>query len=266
MSFANSKERDDRSTSGSAVSELSVLVSTIHTNNQVLKRLVNLPSDKPRQRSLDELVSRNKAAQAEGERLAHSLEREKPQSVRDEVAANKLVRDFRSVVREFQDVRKILESQEKVNEVSPYGPRKITTKVLKPEPGEKTYLLGGGDQLSQSQLLLLDEEEQQQQVEARALASNQQYMESRQTALSRVHNQFQEVNEIFKDLGVVIIDQGAQLDEVEADTAQARSDLRLGNVEIKKGQARLRARRKFFFLALIIVAVTIVVLLLVLLH
>uniref|UniRef100_A0A7S2ZKV9 Syntaxin N-terminal domain-containing protein n=1 Tax=Rhodosorus marinus TaxID=101924 RepID=A0A7S2ZKV9_9RHOD len=153
MSFANSNERDDPSTGGSAVSVLSVLVSTIHANNQVLKRLVKLPSDKPRQRSLDELVSRNTAAQAEGEGLGQRLEREKPQSVRDEVAANKLVRDFRSVVREFQDVRKILESQEKVQDVSPYGARKIATK---PEADEKTYLLGGDDQLSQSQLLLLE--------------------------------------------------------------------------------------------------------------
>lgn len=76
-------------------------------------------------------------------------------------------------------------------------------------------------------------------MEERAYLSNAQFMTQRNEEMTRIQQALVDVNVIFKDLAVVINDQGEQLDVVEANVNNARDDVVGGKRELRKREGRL---------------------------
>ncbi|GKD00730.1 syntaxin-22-like protein [Tanacetum coccineum] len=112
----------------------------------------------------------------------------------------KLAKDFQAVLKEFQKAQRL--SAERETAYTPFVPQTALP--------------------SRQEVLLLDNE----------IAFNEAIIEERDQGIQEIQNQIGEVNEIFKDLAVLVHEQGAMIDDIgsniensHAATTQARSHL-----------------------------------------
>eukprot|EP00188_Purpureofilum_apyrenoidigerum_P005404 Plantae.Rhodophyta-Purpureofilum_apyrenoidigerum.ctg6989.p1 GENE.Plantae.Rhodophyta-Purpureofilum_apyrenoidigerum.ctg6989~~Plantae.Rhodophyta-Purpureofilum_apyrenoidigerum.ctg6989.p1 ORF type:complete len:266 (+),score=56.99 Plantae.Rhodophyta-Purpureofilum_apyrenoidigerum.ctg6989:342-1139(+) len=264
MSFAAMKSEMLGGEKDSAVLKLTGCITTMHTNNQILRRMLKSSPDSRARESAEEVRARNDSLAKEGMKMIEGLSNGQNQSTRAQVTMNKLSRDLKDVTTEYRNIVSAWSSWNCGS--TPLSPEQ-NKQVLSPfrGPTETTTLLSPPGKQNQFQLLLQEEEGAKKSAEEQAMESNEQFMFQRQEAMSHVHQQLQDVNAIFKDLAVVIGDQGEQIEYIENATAEAKDDVTKGKREIKKRDARLHSRRKFFYMALLIMAFAIALFLLVML-
>ncbi|KAJ0859943.1 putative target SNARE coiled-coil domain, syntaxin domain, syntaxin/epimorphin [Helianthus annuus] len=144
----------------------------------------------------------------------------------------KLAKDFQAVLKEFQKAQRL--SAERETAYSPSVPQPIHP--------------------SRQEVLLLDNE----------IAFNEAIIEERDQGIQEIQNQIGEVNEIFKDLAVLVHEQGTMIDDIgsniensQAATAQAKSHL----VKASKSQRSNSSMTCLLFVILGIVLLIVVIVL-----
>lgn len=163
----------------------------------------------------------------------------------------KLAKDFQAVLVEFQNAQKIAQERERM--FAPF----VSEDVLqsRQHPGEvksapeenQSY----GAQRSQV-FIQLDNE----------VVFNEAVIEEREQGIREIHQQIGEVNEIFKDLAVLVHEQGYMIDDIDSNVQGAEAATEQANRQLAKAANSQKSGTTLTCLILVIVAMAVLVLLL----
>lgn len=202
----------------------------INTAVSTFQRLVNslgTPKDTPALREklhktrlhIGQLVKDTSAKLKQVSEIDHHAE----VSANKKITDAKLAKDFQTVLQEFQKAQRL--AAERETAYSPFVPQGVSSSDAasevenNSERGEERVRLV---ESKRQEILLLDNE----------ISFNEAVIEERDQGIEEIQNQIGEVNEIFKDLAVLVHEQGTIIDDIgsniegsHAVTAQAKSQL-----------------------------------------
>ncbi|MFQ6632331.1 hypothetical protein Gotur_008777 [Gossypium turneri] len=150
---------------------------------------------------------------------------------RDEVSASKkiidakLAKDFEAVLKEFQKAQRL--AAERETAYTPFVPQAVL-----PSSNGTSEIDLGSDKCAEQQALLVESRRQEVVLLDNEIAFNEAIIEERELGIQEIQQKIGEVNEIFKDLAVLVHEQGALIDDIgthiensQAATVQAKSHL-----------------------------------------
>ncbi|KAK1438329.1 hypothetical protein QVD17_04136 [Tagetes erecta] len=137
----------------------------------------------------------------------------------------KLAKDFQTVLQEYQKVQRL--SAERETAYTPFVPQAY---LPSRDPAGEVDV--SSDRSQEQHALLMDSKRQEVLLLDNEIAFNEAIIEERDQGIQEIQNQIGEVNEIFKDLAVLVHEQGTIIDDIgsniensHAATAQAKSHL-----------------------------------------
>jgi syntaxin 7 len=147
-------------------------------------------------------------------------------SVGKKIADAKLTKDFQSVLREFQKAQRL--AAEKETSYAPFlakgalpsNNNAIELEITSIQSRDKAYQL----QSSRQEFAQVDNE----------IVYNEAMIEEREEGIKEIHQQITEVNEIFKDLAVLVREQGAMIDDVSSNVENTHSSTTEANSQLIK--------------------------------
>ncbi|KAG0617451.1 hypothetical protein M758_5G190500 [Ceratodon purpureus] len=163
----------------------------------------------------------------------------------------KLAKDFQAVLVEFQNAQKIAQEREKI--YAPYVPEDVkqtsqySGEVKSAAEESQSYPV----QRSQD-FIQLDNE----------VVFNEAVIEEREQGIREIHQQIGEVNEIFKDLAVLVHEQGYMIDDIDSNVQGAEAATEQANRQLAKAAKSQKSGTTLTCLILVIVAMAVLVLLL----
>ncbi|XP_039046733.1 syntaxin-22-like isoform X2 [Hibiscus syriacus] len=204
----------------------------INTAVSTFQRLVNTigtPKDTPELREklhktrlhIGQLVKDTSAKLKQASETDHRAEVSASKKVTDA----KLAKDFQVVLKEFQKAQRL--AAERETAYTPFVPQTVLP---------SSYTAGeidvGSDQSAEQRALLVESRRQEVLLLDNGIAFNEAIIEEREQGIQEIQQQIGEVNEIFKDLAVLVHEQGTMIDDIGthvenslAATVQAKSQL-----------------------------------------
>lgn len=141
------------------------------------------------------------------------------------IADAKLAKDFQSVLKEFQKAQRL--AAERETTYAPFVPKEIL-----PSSYDAHELEISSSRTSEQQVLLLESKRQDVVLFDNEIVFNEAIIEEREQGIKEIQHQISEVNEIFKDLAVLVHEQGVMIDDISSNiesshtaTTQASSQL-----------------------------------------
>jgi len=160
----------------------------------------------------------------------------------------KLFKDFQTVLKQFQDISKISAEKERAYP-SPPAPKPSRFEPEDQEQEEKQSLL----KAQRAQQYALENES----------TFNEALINDREQGIKDIEKAVLEVNEIFRDLSTLVVEQGSMINSIEANVEASAAETTKATSEIRKAsEYQKSARGKMCCLALIlmiIIAVIVVV-------
>ncbi|KAL8238709.1 hypothetical protein R6Q59_015276 [Mikania micrantha] len=223
--YTGMKQQDPTQAIASGIFQINTAVSTF----QRLVNTLGTPKDTPelREKLHKTRLHIGQLVKDTSEKLKHASETDH----RAEVSASKritdakLAKDFQAVLKEFQKAQRL--SAERETAYSPSIPQPINSS--RNEANEKDFSSGTSPE---QQALLFESRRQEVLLLDNEIAFNEAIIEERDQGIQEIQNQIGEVNEIFKDLAVLVHEQGTMIDDIgsniensHAATAQGKSHL-----------------------------------------
>ncbi|KAK7290585.1 hypothetical protein RIF29_05111 [Crotalaria pallida] len=167
----------------------------------------------------------------------------------------KLARDFQTTLQEFQKVQQLASERE-----STYNPAAPPSLPKSSGPGEESVEV---DQESQpfireqkrQEILLLDNE----------ISFNEAMIDEREQGIREVEEQIGQANEIFKDLAVLVHEQGVVIDDIQSNVDASGGASTQARVQLSKASKSVKSRTSWCWWVLAIFVVVLIILLLLLL-
>jgi syntaxin 7 len=172
----------------------------------------------------------------------------------------KLVKDFHAVLKDFQKAQRTCAERE-----STFLPQKGKGKPSYGTMDEETAGGEGGAYQESEQLMQQQQRSDFAQVESE-LEYNNALIEERERGILEIQQQIGEVNEIFQDLAVLVNEQGAMIDDIEANIVSTAVRTKDAQKELTKADKSQRAARNRLICIVIAVLVALIVLILFLLQ
>ncbi|XP_057437632.1 syntaxin-22-like [Lotus japonicus] len=167
----------------------------------------------------------------------------------------KLARDFQTTLQEFQKVQQLASERE-----STYTPASTSSPLpTSSGAGEESVEVDLesrpfiGEQKRQ-EILLLDNE----------LSFNEAMIDERDQGIREVEEQIGQANEIFKDLAVLVHDQGTVIDDIHSNIDASAGATSQAKVQLAKASKSVKSKTKWCWWVLVIFVAVLVILLLVL--
>ncbi|KAI7739790.1 hypothetical protein M8C21_018226 [Ambrosia artemisiifolia] len=177
-------------------------------------------------------------------------------SVSKKITDAKLAKEFQASLKEFQKTQRLAAERE-----TAYTPS-VPQAVL-PSSYAASEMDISSDRSQEQRALLVESRRQEVLLLDNEIAFNEAIIEEREQGIQEIQNQIGEVNEIFKDLAVLVHEQGVMIDDIgsniensHAATAQARSHL----AQASKTQ-RANSSMTCLLLAIVAIVLCIVVIL-----
>ncbi|KAK8488615.1 hypothetical protein V6N13_139972 [Hibiscus sabdariffa] len=204
----------------------------INTAVSTFQRLVNTlgtPKDTPELREklhktrlhIGQLVKDTSSKLKQASESDHNAEVSASKKITDA----KLAKDFQAVLKEFQKAQRL--AAERETSYSPFVPQAVLPSSY--TAGEMDI---GSDKSAEQRALLVESRRQEVVLLDNEIAFNEAIIDEREQGLQEIQQQIGEVNEIFKDLAVLVHEQGTMIDDIgthvensQAATSQAKSHL-----------------------------------------
>ncbi|KAF7134887.1 hypothetical protein RHSIM_Rhsim08G0037900 [Rhododendron simsii] len=146
----------------------------------------------------------------------------------------KLARDFQTTLQEFQKVQQL--SSERESTYSPVGPPPSTTTTTSSDensapsidPENQPFLMGQKRQ----EILLLGNE----------IAFNEAIMEEREQGIRDIQEEIGQTNEIFKDLAVLVYEQGVVIDDIQSNIEASSGASTQARVQLSKASKKSKSK------------------------
>ncbi|XVE84261.1 hypothetical protein DITRI_Ditri16bG0156500 [Diplodiscus trichospermus] len=168
----------------------------------------------------------------------------------------KLARDFQSILQEFQKVQQMASERESTYSPAAAPPSLPTTSGSDdswppPLPQEKQPFLTAQ---RKQQVILVDNE----------IAFNEAMIEEREQGIKEVEEQIGQANEIFKDLAVLVHEQGVVIDDISSNIDSSSAATTQATVQLAKASKSVKSRTSWCWWVLVICVLVLVIFLLIL--
>ncbi|MED6120478.1 hypothetical protein PIB30_021147 [Stylosanthes scabra] len=185
------------------------------------------------------------------------------QSDRDAASSNankkiedaKLVRDFQTTLQEFQKVQQL--ASERESTYTPTAP-----------PSSFPTSSGSGEESverdQESQPFIREQRRQEVLLLDNEISFNEAMIEEREQGIREVQEQIGQANDIFKDLAVLVHDQGVVIDDIQSNIDTSAGATTQARVQLAKASKNVKSRTSWCWWVLVIFVVVLVILLLVL--
>ncbi|XP_047327422.1 syntaxin-22-like [Impatiens glandulifera] len=224
----------------------------INTAVSTFQRLVNTlgtPKDTTQLRQklhktrlqIGQLVKDTSAQLKQANEIDHHVEISTTKKISDA----KLARDFQAVLQEFQKAQRI--AAERETAYTPFVPQAAFPSSY--TAGEIDLKL---DKTHEQRALLVESRRQEMMVLENEIMFNDAIIEEREQGIEEIQQQIGEVNEIFKDLAVLVHEQGAMIDDISFHVENAHASTAEGTSQLTKAAKTQRANSSLTCLSLVI--------------
>ncbi|CAN4076061.1 unnamed protein product [Withania somnifera] len=169
----------------------------------------------------------------------------------------KLAKDFQAVLKEFQKAQRLAAEGE-----TSYAP--FTPQVLLPSSYTASEVDDASDKSQEQRALLVESRRQDVLHLDNEIAFNEAIVEERELGIQEVQQQIGEVNEIFKDLAVLVHDQGTMIDDVGSNVENSHAATALGRSQLAKATKTQRSNSYLTCLLLVIFGIILLIVIIVL--
>lgn len=236
----------------------------INTAVSTFQRLVNTlgtPKDTP------ELRERlHKTRQHIGQLVKDTSAKLKAASETDqhtEVSANKkiadakLAKDFQAVLKEFQKAQRL--AAERETAYTPFVPQ-----AMLPSSYVASELDLSPDKTQEQQAVLIESRRQEVLQLENEVVFNEAIIEEREQGIQEIQQQIGEVNEIFKDLAVLVHEQGVMIDDIDSNIESSYSATVQAKSQLAKASKTQKSNSSLTCLLLVIFGVVLLIVIIVL--
>ncbi|XVF56567.1 hypothetical protein PTKIN_Ptkin06aG0131600 [Pterospermum kingtungense] len=184
-------------------------------------------------------------------REASEADQDEEVSPLKKIADAKLAKDFQSALKDFQKAQRLAAEREAT--YTPFVPKEVLP--LSDAPHE----LEIRSSKSQEQQTLLVEKRQEVVLLDNEITFNEAIIEERDQGIKEVQQQISQVNEIFKDLAVLVHEQGAMIDDIGSNIENTHSATVQANSHLKKAAKMQRANSSTRCLLLVIFGIILLI-------
>ncbi|XP_030524925.1 syntaxin-22-like [Rhodamnia argentea] len=173
------------------------------------------------------------------------------------IADAKLAKDFQAVLKEFQKAQRL--AAERETAYAPFVPQAVlpssyTASEIDVSSGSSPEQRALLVESRRQEVLLLDNE----------IAFNEAIIEEREQGIQEIQNQIGEVNEIFKDLAVLVHEQGTMIDDISSHIDNAQAATSQGKTQLAKAAKTQRSNSSLACLLLVIFGIVLLIVIIVL--
>ncbi|KAI4372385.1 hypothetical protein MLD38_010622 [Melastoma candidum] len=173
------------------------------------------------------------------------------------IADAKLAKDLQAVLKEFQKAQRLAAERE-----TAYTP--FVRPAVLPSSYPASEIDVSSDRGPEQRALLMESRRQEVLLLDNELAFNEAIIEEREQGIQEIQNQIGEVNEIFKDLAVLVNEQGTMIDDISTHIDNARAATSLGKSHVVEAAKTQRANSSLACLLLVIFGIVILIVVIVL--
>ncbi|KAL3499971.1 hypothetical protein ACH5RR_039064 [Cinchona calisaya] len=253
----NGNQQDPTQAVASGIFQINTAVSTF-------QRLVNslgTPKDTPELREklhktrlhIGQLVKDTSAKLKQASEADHRAEVSASKKITDA----KLAKDFEAVLKEFQKAQRL--SAERETAYTPFVPQAVQ---------QSSYIAGEADVTSgknpEQRALLVQSKRQEILLLDNEIAFNEAIIEEREQGIQEIQQQIGEVNDIFKDLAVLVHEQGNMIDDIGSHVENAHAATAQGRSQLAKAAKTQRSNSSLTCLLLVIFGIVILIVIIVL--
>ncbi|PWA76040.1 syntaxin of plants 23 (chloroplast) [Artemisia annua] len=169
----------------------------------------------------------------------------------------KLAKDFQAVLKEFQKAQRL--SAERETAYTPFVPQTaLPSRDQASETDVSSY------QSQEQQALLVHAKRQEVLLLDNEIAFNEAIIEERDQGIQEIQNQIGEVNEIFKDLAVLVHEQGAMIDDIGSNIENSHAATTQARSHLAKASKTQRSNSSMTCLLLVILGIVLLIVIIVL--
>ncbi|KAK9928023.1 hypothetical protein M0R45_025180 [Rubus argutus] len=254
--FINGKQ-DPTQAVASGIFQINTAVSTF----QRLVNTIGTPKDTPELREklhktrlhIGQLVKDT----SEKLKLASDRDHHSEVNASKKVADAKLAKDFQAVLRDFQKAQRL--SAERETAYAPFVPQAVLPSSYTASEIDVT-----SDKSPEQRALLVESRRQEVLLLDNEIAFNEAIIEEREQGIQEIQQQIGEVNEIFKDLAILVHEQGTMIDDVGYNIESAQSATAQAKSQLVKASKTQRSNSSLTCLLLVIFGIVLLIVIIVL--
>ncbi|KAK3434778.1 syntaxin-22 [Eucalyptus grandis] len=178
-------------------------------------------------------------------------------SASKKIADAKLAKDFQAVLKEFQKAQRL--AAERETAYAPFVPQAVL-----PSSYTASEIDVSSDTSPQQQALLVESRRQEGVLLDNEITFNEAIIEEREQGIQEIQNQIGEVNEIFKDLAVLVHEQGTIIDDIGSHIDNAQAATSQGKTQLVKAAKTQRSNSSLACLLLVIFGIVLLIVIIVL--
>ncbi|KAI3934272.1 hypothetical protein MKW98_009253 [Papaver atlanticum] len=164
------------------------------------------------------------------------------------IADAKIVKDFQSVSKEFQKAQHVAAQREV--QYDPFVPSSEFDRNSDKNPEQRTALI----ESRRKDVLLMENE----------IGLNEAIIEEREQGIQEIQNQIGEVNEIFKDLAVLVHEQGDSINDIDSHVRTSYMATQDAKSQLQKAAKTQKSDSSLMCLLLVIFGIVLVIVIIVL--
>ncbi|XP_073012003.1 syntaxin-22-like [Typha latifolia] len=178
-------------------------------------------------------------------------------SASKKIADAKLAKDFQAVLKEFQKAQRLAAERE-----AAYAP--FISQAIRPSSYNASEPDISSDKSHEQHALLLESKRQEVLLLDNEIIFNEAIIDEREQGIQEIQRQIGEVNEIFKDLAVLVHDQGAIIDDIDSHIENSVAATAQAKIQLAKAAKTQKSNSSLMCLLLVIFGVILLIVIIVL--
>lgn len=178
-------------------------------------------------------------------------------SANKKIADAKLAKDFQAVLKEFQKGQRL--AAERETAYTPFIPQAVL-----PSSYVASELNLSPDKMQEQQAVLIESRRQEVLQLENEVVFNEAIIEEREQGIQEIQQQIGEVNEIFKDLAVLVHEQGVMIDDIDSNIESSYSATVQAKSQLNKASKSQKSNSSLTCLLLVIFGVVLLIVIIVL--
>lgn len=171
------------------------------------------------------------------------------------IADAKLAKDFQAVLKEFQKAQRL--AAERETAYTPFVPQAVPSSYTANEVDVSS------DKSPEQRALLVESRRQDVLFLDNEISFNEAIIEEREQGIQEIQQQIGEVNEIFKDLAVLVHEQGAMIDDIGSNIEHSHEATIQAKSQLAKASKTQRSNSSLTCLLLVIFGIVLLIVIIV---
>ncbi|URD97446.1 syntaxin [Musa troglodytarum] len=177
-------------------------------------------------------------------------------SANKKVADAKLARDFQHILKEFKNLQRLAAERE-----TAYMP--LVSQAVLPSSYAAIEADSNSNNTLEQRAVLAESRRQEVLLLDNEIIFNEAIVEEREQGIQEIQQQIDQVNEIFKDLAVLVHDQGVVIDDINTHIENSHAATAQGKTQLKKAAKTQKSNSSLMCLLLVIFGIILLIVIIV---